>query len=38
MDFEVGSRLTGFTIGKLFKQVATSMVDVFVIRADEIYD
>jgi ribosome-associated toxin RatA of RatAB toxin-antitoxin module len=38
MDFEGGSRLTGFTIGKLFKQVATSMVDVFVIRADEIYD
>ena len=38
MEFEVGSNITSFAIGKLFKQVATSMVDVFVTRAEEIYD
>lgn len=38
MEFEVGSNMAGMAIGTLFKQVATSMVDVFVKRAEQIYD
>jgi len=37
MDFEVTNKLAGIALGAVFKQVAGSMVDAFVNRANKIY-
>jgi len=37
LEFEMGGRLTSLAVGKLFEQVASNMVDVFVSRADQVY-
>ncbi len=37
LEFEIGGKLTALAIGKLFEQVASNMVDVFVSRADQVY-
>lgn len=37
LEFEMGNKLTSLAVGKLFEQVATSMVDAFVSRADTVY-
>lgn len=37
LEFEMGNKLTSLAVGKLFEQVATSMVDAFVSRADAVY-
>lgn len=37
MDFEVNNKLAGIALGVVFKQVAGSMVDAFVHRANKIY-
>ncbi|MBA4503384.1 type II toxin-antitoxin system RatA family toxin [Marinobacterium marinum] len=37
MDFEFKGKLTGMAMSKVFSSVATTMVDAFVSRADEIY-
>ena len=37
MEFEVANKLTGVTLGTVFKQVANMMVDSFVKRAKEVY-
>ena len=37
MDFEVNNKLAGIALGAVFKQVASSMVDAFVKRANQIY-
>ncbi|MAD44392.1 MAG: ubiquinone-binding protein [Oceanospirillaceae bacterium] len=37
MEFDVGGLIAGAALGVVFKQVANSMVDAFVKRANEIY-
>ncbi len=37
MDFEFKGKLTGMAMSKVFSSVATTMVDAFVNRADQIY-
>lgn len=37
LDFEFSSRLMNLAFGKIFTQVANTMVDAFVKRADEVY-
>ncbi|WP_027858968.1 type II toxin-antitoxin system RatA family toxin [Marinobacterium jannaschii] len=37
LNFDFSGKLTGLAMGKVFNQVASSMVDAFVSRADKIY-
>lgn len=37
MDFEFKGKLTGMAMSKVFSSVATTMVDAFVSRADQVY-
>ena len=37
LQFEFANKLAGMAMGKVFNQVATTMVDVFVQRADALY-
>lgn len=37
MDFEVNNKLAGIALGVVFKQMATTMVDSFVSRAQQVY-
>jgi ribosome-associated toxin RatA of RatAB toxin-antitoxin module len=37
LGFEFSGKLTGLAMGKVFNQVATSLVDAFVQRADKLY-
>lgn len=37
MDFEFKGKLTGMAMSKVFNSVATTMVDAFVSRADQVY-
>lgn len=37
MDFEVSNKLAGVAIGSAFKQMASKMVDSFVLRAKQVY-
>jgi len=37
MDFEFSNRLVGMALGPIFNQVANSLVDAFVIRAEQVY-
>jgi ribosome-associated toxin RatA of RatAB toxin-antitoxin module len=37
MHFEFSGKLTGVAMGKVFNSVATTLVDAFVNRADQIY-
>lgn len=38
MHFEFSGKLTGIAMGKVFNSVATTLVDAFVSRADQVYD
>ncbi len=38
MHFEFSGKLTGLAMGKVFNSVATTLVDAFVSRADQVYD
>ncbi len=38
LRFDFSSKLTGMAMSKVFNQVAATMVDAFVSRADKIYD
>ena len=37
LEFDIAGKLTSLAVGKLFEQVASSMVDSFVSRADQVY-
>ncbi|SEG81030.1 type II toxin-antitoxin system RatA family toxin [Marinobacterium lutimaris] len=37
MHFEFSGKLTGIAMGKVFNSVATTLVDAFVTRADQVY-
>ncbi|WP_188859091.1 type II toxin-antitoxin system RatA family toxin [Marinobacterium nitratireducens] len=37
LSFDFTGKLTGLAMGKVFNQVATTLVDAFVTRADQIY-
>lgn len=37
MHFEFSGKLTGMAMGKVFNSVATTLVDAFVTRADQVY-
>lgn len=37
LSFDFTGRLTGLAMGKVFNQVATTLVDAFVVRADQLY-
>lgn len=37
LSFDFSGKLTGLAMGKVFNQVATTMVDAFVQRADQVY-
>jgi ribosome-associated toxin RatA of RatAB toxin-antitoxin module len=38
LQFEFSGKIAAMAMGKVFNQVATTLVDAFVSRADEIYD
>lgn len=38
LQFEFSGKLSALAMGKVFNQIATTMVDAFVSRADQIYD
>ncbi len=37
LDFEFSNKLLGMTFGKLFNQIATTLVDAFTHRAEQVY-
>ncbi len=37
LDFEFSSRLIGLTFGKMFNKIATTLIDAFVKRAQDVY-
>lgn len=37
LEFDIANKLTGMAIAKVFEQLASTMVDAFVSRADQVY-